>query len=114
MENYPKTYNIADSPKDSRQTGSLSNKSRIILESIFMSMFNDMDWTKKDNSTECFSNSEKVKNYARGSSLDIGHSSAHETKINGMERNPTTLKENGIPLRKTWWKTASVRRIEES
>ena len=32
---------------------------------IFMSMFNDIDWTEKENHNECFSNSEKVKNYAK-------------------------------------------------
>ena len=31
----------------------------------FMSMFNDINWTKKGNSSECFSHSEKVKDYGR-------------------------------------------------
>ena len=31
---------------------------------IFMSMFNDIDWTKKGNDEICISNAEKVKNYA--------------------------------------------------
>ena len=30
-----------------------------------MSMFNDIDWTQKGNSAECFSISEKVRNYAK-------------------------------------------------
>ena len=29
------------------------------------SFFNDIDWTTKGHSTECFSNSDKVKNYKR-------------------------------------------------
>ena len=32
---------------------------------IFMSMFNDIDWTKKGHSEKCISNSEQVKNYAK-------------------------------------------------
>ena len=32
---------------------------------IFMSMFNDIEWTKKGNSEQCISNSEHVKNYAK-------------------------------------------------
>ena len=32
---------------------------------IFMSMFNDTDWTRRENSEQCFSNSEHVKNYAK-------------------------------------------------
>ena len=32
---------------------------------IFMSMFNDIDWTRKWNDGICFSNSEKVKTYAK-------------------------------------------------
>ena len=31
---------------------------------IFMSMFNDIDWTRRGNSEECISSSEQVKNYA--------------------------------------------------
>ena len=32
---------------------------------IFMSMFNDIDWTRKGNDGICTSNSEKVKEYAK-------------------------------------------------
>ena len=32
---------------------------------IFMSMFNDIEWTKKRNDVICSSNSEKVKEYAK-------------------------------------------------
>ena len=31
---------------------------------IFLSMFNDIDWTVKEDSNECFSNSLKVRDYA--------------------------------------------------
>ena len=33
---------------------------------IFMSMFNDTDWTKRGNSEICISNAEKVRNHAKG------------------------------------------------
>ena len=32
---------------------------------IFMSLFNDINWTKKGNYNECFSNSDKVKDFAK-------------------------------------------------
>ena len=32
---------------------------------IFMSMFNDIEWTKRGISEQCISNSEKVKKYAK-------------------------------------------------
>ena len=32
---------------------------------IFMSMFNDIDWTRRGSSQQCISNSEQVKNYAK-------------------------------------------------
>ena len=31
---------------------------------IFMSMFNDIDWTKRGKSEKCISNSDQIKNYA--------------------------------------------------
>ena len=44
---------------------------------LFMSMFNDMDWTKNRISVECISNSKQVSDYARE---DIGHSSFLEMR----------------------------------
>ena len=32
---------------------------------IFMSMFNDIDWTRKGNEEKCISNSEEIKKYAK-------------------------------------------------
>ena len=43
---------------DARQTSPEEFEDRI----VFMSMFNAVDWTKEENSKDCFSNSEKVKN----------------------------------------------------
>ena len=36
-----------------------------------MSMFNDVDWTRKENYSDCISNSEKVRDYAK--SFQRGH-----------------------------------------
>ena len=96
---------------DDRQINPAHFESRMML----MSMFIDVDWTMKEKSKICPSNSEEVKNYAKkGFSVDTDHSSAQETKINGVERTPTNLKENGIPLRKTWWKTSKKLDIQYS
>ena len=42
------------------RTSNLKNSNRI----IFMSMVNDIDWTKRGDDEICFSNAEKVKDYA--------------------------------------------------
>ena len=69
---------------------------------IFMSMFNDFDWTRKGNDGISFSNSEKVKAYAK---------KFLEMKRNGMEFFLTHLKENEIlqPLR--WWDASKTQVI---
>ena len=64
---------------------------------IFMSMFNDIDWTKKGNYNECFSNNEKVRDFAKKDlRWDIGLFSVLVKKKNGMERTVTNLKDTGI------------------
>ena len=40
---------------------------------IFMSMLNDMDWTKKGQSEICLSNSEKVRDFAKKKKFPRGH-----------------------------------------
>ena len=65
---------------------------------LFMSMFNDIAWTSKGNSSDCVSNSEKERDYAKGFRKDTGHSSVLEKKINGMERALINLKENGTEV----------------
>ena len=47
---------------------------------IFMSMFNDIDWTQKGNYKECFSNSDKVKDFAKRFPLGHGLFSVQEKK----------------------------------
>ena len=60
---------------------------------IFMSMFNDIEWTRRGNSEQCVSNSEKVMKYAKRFSRGLWTflGPGDETKWDG------TLKENGIP-----------------
>ena len=65
---------------------------------IFMSMFNDIDWTQKRNSTECFSNSGKGQELPKkvpAWTLVIPRS---RRRRNGMEHTMTNLKESGILL----------------
>ena len=63
---------------------------------IFMSMFNDIDWTRKGSDGICMSNSEKSRNTRRDSRKDTGRFWVLETKRSGMELFLTHLKENGI------------------
>ena len=66
---------------------------------IFMSMYNDIDWTKDGNLQVCISNSCEVKACAQKISIkDIGHSPDEEQKKHGMERTPTSQKVCGIAL----------------
>ena len=66
---------------------------------IFLSMFNIIDWTKKENSEICISNSEQVKNYAKNIfRAYIDHSSAQENKSNGVERTLSNLKNSVLLL----------------
>ena len=61
---------------------------------IFMSIFNDIDWTRKGNDGICISNSEKPMNTRRDSRRDTGRSSVMETKRSGLELFVIHLKEN--------------------
>ena len=101
---FPRTSNIGDSSKDPRNFGRSTNPEQFQDRIIVMLMFNDIDWSKNESSKACPSNSERVKNYARGFRVDIGHSPAQETKKNYMERTLTNLKESGILLLMSWWK----------
>ena len=49
----------------SRQTCEVEvlNQKNIEIESFFVSLFNDIDWTKKGNSEKCISNFNQIKNY---------------------------------------------------
>ena len=52
---------------------------------IFMSMFNDIDWTAKGNEEKCISNQTKSRCTRRGFRKDIGRFLVLETKRCGME-----------------------------
>ena len=64
---------------------------------IFVSIFNDIERTKKGNDVICISNSEKVKTYAR--KFPQGH---WRFLGPGEELTVLLLKENGIPLPHEW------------
>ena len=63
VEYFPRTYLIGDPPKDLQDQNIEPEhfEGRI----IFISMFNDIDWTKVGNSEKCMWNSEQFKNYAK-------------------------------------------------
>ena len=80
-----------------------------------MSMFNDIDWTKKGNYNECFSNSEKVSDF--GKRFPFGHRSflCRGDEENVMERAIVTPKDKGILLQMSWLpisKTADIQYSE--
>ena len=72
MEHFPRTYNVADS-KEMQDKMAVCQTSPEEFEDriIFMSTFNDIGWTKKGKSQECFSNSAKVMNFAKR--FQLGH-----------------------------------------
>ena len=49
-----------------------SNPSTFTDRSIFMSMFNDIEWAKRNIDETCISNSEKVKRFSRGHWAFVG------------------------------------------
>ena len=61
---------------------------------IFMSMFNDIAWTKNGNSLDCISNSKEVRDYAKR--CQLGHWSflGLGEEENGTERTHTNLMHN--------------------
>ena len=44
---------------------------------IFMSMFNDIRWTKRGHAEKCISNSEQVKNYATTQMVERSKETGH-------------------------------------
>ena len=59
---------------------------------LFMSMYNDIDWTAKDNRSLCEKHSSRVSEYARQSPMG----SFQETRMSGAEHSPTNHTANGI------------------
>ena len=73
---------------------------------IFMSMSNDIDWTREGNDGICISNSEKSRNTRRDSRMDTGRFWVLEMKRSGLEFFVAHLKENGTPQPLRWWNEA--------
>ena len=67
-----------------------------------MSVFNEIDWTKRGTSENC-STSEQVKNYAKRFSRGHWTFLDHGDERHGMELSATHLKENEIPTLQRWW-----------
>ena len=86
MEDFPRTYVFGDPPEDpERHARSNIEPEKFEDRIIFMSMLNDIEWTQRGYSETCVSNPNKSRLTGRDSREDIGHSSALETKRNGME-----------------------------
>ena len=62
LEYFPRTYVIADSPEDPDRRARLTHWTWRLCRS---NHFQVIDWTKRGNSEQCISNSEKVKKYAK-------------------------------------------------
>ena len=83
--------------------------------SIFMSMFNDIDWTRKGNDGICISNSEKsqgIREKIRARTLDGFRSWRREAV--GMELFLVHLKENGTLQTLKWWNDSMTQVIQYS
>ena len=61
---FPRTYFIGDPPEHPKDTCKFKNNEPENFEDriIFMSMFNDIEWTKKEISERCISNRKKSRN----------------------------------------------------
>ena len=67
MEYFPRTYVFGQSSEKIQKDLQKQNIEPETFEDriMFMSMFNDIDWTRRGNSEQCISNSEQVKIYAK-------------------------------------------------
>ena len=98
---FPRTYNIADFQKDSAQNDCQTCPANFEDPIMFVSVFDDIDWTKKGNCNECFSNSEKVKTQ-EGFRLDTGLFSVQEKKRICLDGTITNLNDGGTVLQMLW------------
>ena len=60
MKYFPRIFVIADSSRDPTRF----QKKEFTDHIMFMSMFSDIDWTKRENGKICIPNAEKVKDYS--------------------------------------------------
>ena len=67
-----------------------------------MSMFNDIEWTKKGKEETCTQIQKKSRRTRRNSRRDTGHSSALGTTRSGVEIAFLNLKENATPSAPRW------------
>ena len=87
MEYFPRIFVIGNSSKDPKdlKEGRNIKPEEFTDRIIFMSLFNDIDWSKRGNDEICISNAEKFKDYAmkflRGHWTFLGPGS--EKKWNG-------------------------------
>ena len=97
---FPRAYNFADSPKDSRQTVSELVKqaqNTLKIESSSCPCSPILIRQRKEILQKVFRIPKRSRRITQGGfSLDIGHSSVWEKKTNGMERTITNLKESEI------------------
>ena len=75
---------------------------------IFMSVFNDNNWTMKGNEENCISNSEKVKAHAERFSQGHWTSLDPGSEENGLQDTATNLRENGIPSFPRWCSESKI------
>ena len=81
---------------------------------IFMSISNDIAWTKKGNSLDCISNSKEVRDYSKR--FQLGHWSflGLGEEENCADRTHTNLKHNGILLLRSWYPISNMADIQSS
>ena len=68
---------------------------KITDRNIFMSMFNDIDWTRGGNDDNCISYSEKVKTYAKKFSQEHWTFLGPGDEKKCVDNQSTLLKESG-------------------
>ena len=80
---------------------------------IFMSMFNDIDWTVKETKGIVFQIQTRSRCTRRDSRKNIGRSMVLQTKKSSMETAITSETVNGNPLQRKWSKD-SERQVTQS
>ena len=68
---------------------------------IFMSMYNDIDWTKRGNKENCIANAHRELRMLEDSREDIGHFLGLDRRRNGTELMSPNRMENGLKLLRT-------------
>ena len=104
MEYFQGFTSIGDSPQDQKKTPKLNFEPGNFEERIiFMSMFNDIDWTKEAIQKDAFQILNTSRITRRDSREDTGHSLAPAMKRSGTELSTKHLKDTRIPSPQRWW-----------